>query len=89
MYIQFQPLLLGAAALSDRMASWHRPWESTRDRSTFALGFSSALVTDVFVELSRTDDGKMLGKMVGKPPKKQQHTVDIITKPMGNQNGPD
>eukprot|EP00434_Breviolum_minutum_P017950 symbB.v1.2.015831.t1/scaffold1194.1/size132594/4 len=54
MYIQFQPLLLGAAALSDRMASWHRPWESTRDRSTFALGFSSALVTDVFVELSRS-----------------------------------
>lgn len=63
-----QPLLLGAAFI-DPMASWHRPWESTRDRSTFALGFSSALVTDVFVELSRTDDGKMLGKMVGNPPK--------------------
>ena len=35
-------------------APWHRPWESSRDRSTFALGFSSALVTDVFLDLSRT-----------------------------------
>jgi hypothetical protein len=37
------------------MAAWHRPWESSRDRSTFALGFSSALVTDVFLDLSRSD----------------------------------
>ena len=36
------------------MAFWHRAWESSRDRSTFALGFSSSLVTDVFVDLSRT-----------------------------------
>eukprot|EP00435_Cladocopium_sp_Y103_P025133 s1023_g6.t1 len=35
-------------------AAWHRPWESSRDRSTFALGFSSALVTDVFLDLSRS-----------------------------------
>ncbi|CAK9077579.1 STI1-like protein [Durusdinium trenchii] len=36
------------------MAAWHRPWESARDRSAFALGFGPALVTDVFMELSRT-----------------------------------
>ncbi|CAJ1328322.1 unnamed protein product [Effrenium voratum] len=33
---------------------WQRPWETSRDRSTFALGFAAALVTDVFVDLSRT-----------------------------------
>ena len=40
------------------MAAWHRQWESSRDRSSFALGFSSALVTDVFLDLSRSGFSK-------------------------------
>ena len=34
--------------------AWHRPWETSRDRSSFAIGFSTSLVNDVFIELSRT-----------------------------------
>ena len=37
-----------------QQASWHRPWETSRDRSSFAIGFSTSMVNDVFVELSRT-----------------------------------
>eukprot|EP00931_Biecheleriopsis_adriatica_P107936 TRINITY_DN8227_c0_g1_i2.p1 TRINITY_DN8227_c0_g1~~TRINITY_DN8227_c0_g1_i2.p1 ORF type:complete len:686 (+),score=146.36 TRINITY_DN8227_c0_g1_i2:198-2255(+) len=35
-------------------ASWHRPWETNSDSSTFAMGFAASFATDVFVDLSRT-----------------------------------
>ena len=37
-----------------QQAAWHRPWETSRDRSSFAIGFATSLVNDVFIELSRT-----------------------------------
>ncbi|CAE7231939.1 unnamed protein product [Symbiodinium sp. CCMP2456] len=43
-----------AQAPQAQAQAWHRPWETSRDRSSFAIGFSTSLVNDVFMELSRT-----------------------------------
>lgn len=36
------------------MPGWQRPWETLRDRSTFAMSFVCAFATEAFIDLSRT-----------------------------------
>eukprot|EP00933_Yihiella_yeosuensis_P072117 TRINITY_DN80423_c0_g1_i1.p1 TRINITY_DN80423_c0_g1~~TRINITY_DN80423_c0_g1_i1.p1 ORF type:complete len:828 (+),score=67.41 TRINITY_DN80423_c0_g1_i1:77-2560(+) len=33
--------------------NWYRPWEHNRDRASFAIGFSAAFATDIFLDISR------------------------------------
>jgi len=58
----------GASVRTEIGGDWQRPWETMRDRSTFAMSFACAFATDAFADLSRTFLKALRGGAVENPP---------------------
>eukprot|EP00927_Polykrikos_kofoidii_P060240 TRINITY_DN55272_c0_g1_i1.p1 TRINITY_DN55272_c0_g1~~TRINITY_DN55272_c0_g1_i1.p1 ORF type:complete len:978 (+),score=125.45 TRINITY_DN55272_c0_g1_i1:136-2934(+) len=59
-------------------AAWQRPWETMRDRSTFAMSFATAFATDTCVDMSRTFMHAIIhGHAENQPPHSAEATIRL------------